>query len=458
MPLECRVKAYIDQHHLLEKGEKYLVALSGGADSVALLLLLSRMGYDVEAVHCNFNLRGEEALRDENFCLRLCQRLGIVLHRAHFDTRSYASLHKVSIEMAARELRYAYFESLRRDLDMAGICVAHHNDDNVETVLINLVRGTGLHGLTGMSPRNGHILRPLLCVDRQDIVRYLQRMEQPYVTDSSNLTNDVVRNKLRLDVIPLLKKINPAVVGNISKTIHRLDEASKMLDNALDTAIQKVVLHREKNENKLPTSLSLSIEALQRTPSPEYTLFHLIKDFGFTPAQIEQIATNRDLQTGKRWTSATHTLVIDRGKLLLRPTLSQEEQSREMRIPEEGTYVFKPNERFYVTSGTASPTFQPSKEPCLVHLDKEKVRFPLTVRHLREGDRFVPFGMKGSMLVSDYLTNGKRSFFDRQCQLVLTDADGCILWLVGQRTDNRFRIDTTTTTYLQIAFEKREEG
>ena len=231
-----------------------------------------------------------------------------------------------------------------------------------------------------------------------------------------------------------------------------------MLDNALDTAIQKVVLHREKNEDKLPTSLSLSIEALQRTPSPEYTLFHLIKDFGFTPAQIEQIATNRDLQTGKRWTSATHTLVIDRGKLLLCPTLSQEEQSREMRIPEEGTYVFKPNERFYVTSDTASPTFQPSKEPCLVHLDKEKVRFPLTVRHLHEGDRFVPFGMKGSMLVSDYLTNGKRSFFDRQCQLVLTDADGCILWLVGQRTDNRFRIDTTTTTYLQIAFEKREEG
>ena len=181
-----KVERYVEKHKLLKPSELYLVALSGGADSVALLLLLKNAHFNVHAAHCNFRLRGEESDRDEAFCVELCQRLGVELHRAHFDTREYAELHKVSIEMAARELRYKWFEQLRQDIGAAGICVAHHRDDSVETVLLNLVRGTGLRGLTGIQPRNGNILRPLLCVSRAEIEVFLAEKGQKYVTDSTN--------------------------------------------------------------------------------------------------------------------------------------------------------------------------------------------------------------------------------------------------------------------------------
>ena len=201
-----KVKTYIAQHNVVRATGRYLVALSGGADSVALLLTMQDMGFHIEAAHCNFHLRGEESDRDEQFCKNLCKSRGVSLHLAHFDTRGYAALHHVSIEMAARSLRYAYFQNLCKDLSLDGICVAHHRDDSVETVLLNLVRGTGVHGLRGILPVNGNILRPLLCVSRADIINYLGCKNQNYVTDSTNLVADVMRNKIRLQILPLLQK------------------------------------------------------------------------------------------------------------------------------------------------------------------------------------------------------------------------------------------------------------
>ena len=225
-----KVRKYIDHHKLLEDNGLYLVALSGGADSVALLLLLHEHGFRVHAAHCNFHLRGGESDRDEAFCESVCAERQIPLHKAHFDTHEYAQLHKVSIEMAARELRYHWFEQLRRDMDADGICVAHHRDDSVETVLLNLIRGTGLRGLTGIQPRNGYILRPLLCLSREDIERYLHERNQPYVTDSTNLEADVQRNRVRLQLMPLLKTLNPSVCESIQQTASHLAEAQVVLD------------------------------------------------------------------------------------------------------------------------------------------------------------------------------------------------------------------------------------
>ena len=218
---------------MLKSDGLYLVALSGGADSVALLRVLVDLGYKVEACHCNFHFRDEETNRDEEFCVRLCNHLQVPIHRAHFDTRTYAELHKISIEMAARELRYGYFENLRKDLDAQGICVAHHRDDQVETVLINLIRGTGIHGLTGMAPRNGYVLRPLLAVSREEIVKYLDFIGQDYVTDSTNMVADIARNKLRLNIIPLLHDINPSASENIAITASRLSSAEDLLNHSL---------------------------------------------------------------------------------------------------------------------------------------------------------------------------------------------------------------------------------
>ena len=242
-----RVRRFASVHELFVYGGKYIVALSGGADSVSLLFVLKHLehelGIDVEAAHCNFHLRGAESVRDEEFCKQLCGRLDVPLHLIHFDTQAYADLHRVSIEMAARDLRYGYFENLRRDIEAQDICVAHHRDDSVETVLLNLVRGTGLRGLRGIQPRNGNIIRPLLSLSREDIVQYLDALGESYVTDSTNLHNDVKRNKIRLDVMPLLRELNPSVSQSIFETSLRVTEALKIFDEAIQRSIADVTTH-----------------------------------------------------------------------------------------------------------------------------------------------------------------------------------------------------------------------
>ena len=203
--MKKKVADFIGKHGLLSREGLHLVALSGGADSVALLLILKDLGYRIEAAHCNFHLRGEESNRDEAFVKKLCQEQNIPLHLIHFDTKEYADLHQVSIEMAARDLRYGYFRQLRKDIGAEKVCVAHHRDDAVETLLMNLMRGSGVHGLTGIRACNGEIVRPLLDVSRQEIETYLHSIGQDYVMDSTNLVDDVVRNKIRLNVLPLLE-------------------------------------------------------------------------------------------------------------------------------------------------------------------------------------------------------------------------------------------------------------
>ena len=205
-----RVSDFIAQHQLLVPNAHVLVALSGGADSVALLRILLHLGYRCHAVHCNFHLRGEESNRDEGFVTDLCRSLGVSFEVLHFDTKAYATAHKISIEMAARELRYREFERIRKARSLSAIAVAHHQDDAVETLLLNLIRGAGINGLTGMRVSNGHVVRPLLCLSRDEVVRYLDCLGQSYVTDSTNLTDEYARNKVRLGVIPLMQQINPA--------------------------------------------------------------------------------------------------------------------------------------------------------------------------------------------------------------------------------------------------------
>lgn len=428
------VRKYIERHRLLTDNGKYIVALSGGADSVALLLLLLEMGYKVEAAHCNFKLRGEESDRDEAFVRELCDNRGVMLHLVHFDTRAYAELHKVSIEMAARQLRYAYFEQLRRDIDACGICVAHHREDSVETLLINLIRGTGVHGLCGIRPRNGYILRPLLCVSRSDITDYLASKQQSYVTDSTNLVDDVARNKVRLNIMPLLREINQGVVGNIQATAERMTEVAAIYDKAVNEAKQRAV-----NEGRVRKT-DITSESL---------LFEILRDYSFSPAMAEQVYSRLDAPTGRVFSSPTHDLLIDRDCLIIE---SREELPPPMRIPECGIYIYgKLRLRFEVNA--IGGNFSPSRAKNAVSINGHAVRFPLIIRPAAEGDRFTPFGMRGSKLVSDYLTDRKRTLFDKRRQLVVTDAENRILWLVGERIDNRFRITQESKQVLSISYE-----
>lgn len=439
------ISKYISDNGLLCREKRYLVAFSGGADSTALLLILHELGYQVDAAHCNFLLRGAESDRDETFCRNLCREKGIELHIAHFDTKAYASLHKVSIEMAARDLRYKYFRDLCHDINAESICVAHHRDDNVETVLMNLIRGTGFHGLTGIRPRNGDIVRPLLCVSRQDIEQYLNEMGQSYVTDSTNLIDDVTRNKLRLDIIPLLKSINPSVCENISNTAGHMAEAMPLFDAALQASALRTACFDERL-----ASCKVAIKKLLTEPSPEYTLFYILQKYNFSSSQVEYIYNNVSAETGCEWQSSTHQLLISRGEIIVEPI--DKEPFKPFKVPEDGCYVTSCG-TFNFRTLTSATDYKPLKERNMVSLDAARAKFPLSIRRVHPGDWFVPFGMTGRKLVSDYLTDRKVSLFEKRRQMAVCDADGNIVWLVNERPDNRFRITKDTSAVLEISFE-----
>lgn len=450
-----QVAGFVARNQLLAADNKYIVALSGGADSVALLLIMKALGYDVVAAHCNFHLRGKESERDENFCVSLCESLGVILHRIHFDTLTYAQLHKVSIEMAARDLRYSYFEQLRRDINADAICVAHHKDDNVETILLNLVRGTGMNGLTGISPRNGFILRPLLCIGREDILEYLEAENQDYVTDSSNLVDDVQRNKIRLNVLPLLENVNPAVKDNILTMARWIAEASTIVEASLDEAEAKAVsslsVAAKKHDAKpmVNDSFSVDISKIEEYPSAEYLLWDILKDYGFNSSQVALVAENLHATTGTSWLSSSHELTLDRGRLILTPL--DKEEGRQMRIPEAGTYVYTELCKLKIEQKEINENYTISHSSDKVCLDAQKVKFPLMIRRVARGDRFVPFGMKGSKLVSDFLTDQKVALPLKRRQLVVADAGGNILWVVGKRLDGRFAVSPCSKSVVEIS-------
>lgn len=437
--MEEAILRYITANALLTDEGLHLVALSGGADSVALLLVLSNLGYRVEAVHCNFHLRSGESDRDERFCHTLCQRLQVPLHIVHFDTRTYAALHHVSIEMAARELRYNHFRQLRRDIGAETICVAHHRDDNAETVLMNLVRGTGLTGLAGIRPKNGCIVRPLLAVSRKDIEAYLTRQGQSYVTDSTNLVPDVTRNRIRLQVLPLLRGINPSASEALTTTAHNIADALPLIEEAL----------RQSEKQCVTTSADITIidlKALAATPSPRYVFYDILSQRGFPSAMTSGIYEALEAQTGKQWSAGGMVAVLDRGRLLLAP---QHVPMKEQRLPIAERYALPGGRHLIIKELAMERPFTPNRSPLTAQLDAERVSFPLTLRECRTGDRFTPFGMRGTRLVSDFLTDRKLSLIEKQRQLVLADATGTILWLPGQRISERCRVTDTTAKIIE---------
>lgn len=431
MPFEKKIAEFIERESLFNREDKLLVALSGGADSVALLLALKGLGYDLEAVHCNFHIRGDEAERDALFCEELCRHINVPFHRKDFDTNIYAKTRKVSVEMAARELRYSFFEELRKEIGAVVICVAHHCEDQAETVLMNLLRGTGIKGLRGMIPLHGFVARPLLNVSRKEIENYLDLLKQPYVTDSTNLETDYSRNKLRLQVLPLLQEINPGVVDNIVRTANNLRQAELMLHHEISDFV---------------SSDSLSIEDLKQHPSPEYVLFELLQNKAFSSAQINQISESLDGENGRRWLSPTHELLIDRGRILIQKR-TEDHIDIAIEITQIGTFQYAEGQEIILFEQTKNEAFLPSTDNSSVDMDLEKVRFPLILRKVKTGDR-IRLSKGGTKLVSDLLCDNKKSLFEKRSQLVLVDASDAVLWVVGLRLSAHVYVTQETRSIL----------
>lgn len=432
-------------------GDVLLVALSGGADSVCLLLALQELGYPVEAMHCNFELRGIESDGDEAFCRRLCKARGVVLHVKHFRTRSYAQRHHLSIEMAARELRYQWFAEMAAERGAQAVCVAHHRDDNIETLLLNLVRGTGIHGLTGMKPLSTlrsplskvPLLRPLLSISRADIEAWLAKREQTWVTDRSNLSPDAaLRNKIRLQLLPLMEEMNPRVRESLAETAKRLSEAEALMGDAVRD-IRSDVEHSDG---------SLSVEGLKQATASATVLHEILHPRGYTTDQVREIHEGLEGDSGKLWESREGwRLLRDRGRLLMQDGAALDTSAAHDRVlPLEGFFEAPHGVRLLIRRQAIAPaTFEIPRDAATACFDLEKLALPLTYRTVREGDRFHPFGMSGSRLLSDFLTDRKLSLFEKEQQLVLLSGDR-IAWVVGLRAAAGFEVDEHTRHVMTI--------
>lgn len=429
-------------------GDALLVALSGGADSVALLLAVQELGYPVHALHCNFELRATASDGDEAFCRRLCHAHDIPLSVKHFRTRSYAQRHGISIEMAARELRYQWFAEVAATQGAQAVCVAHHRDDNIETLLLNLIRGTGIHGLTGMkeistlnfklSTLNFQVLRPLLSLSRADIEAWLTERDQTWVTDATNLDPDAaLRNKIRLQLLPLMEEMNPRVRENLAETAHRLAEAEALMGDAVRD------IHSEVSQ---PDG-SLSVSALKQATSSQTVLHEILHPRGYTAEQVRDIHDTMEGESGKLWESRQgHRLLRDRGRLLMQETDDTVATGAGAGtfLPLDGFYEGPFGLRLLIRRQAIDPaTFEIPRDAHTACFDLEKLTLPLGLRLVREGDRFQPFGMNGTRLVSDLMTDHKLSLFDKERQLLVCSGDR-IVWVIGLRTAAGFEVDADT--------------
>ena len=438
-----KIKEFINRNNLLADEATVVLGVSGGADSTALLIVLQKLGYSIHAVHCNFHLRGAESDRDEKFVADLCKKFGVEFEVCHYDTAQYATNHGISIEMAARELRYADFERIMNERHADAVCIAHHRDDSVETVLLNLIRGTGLKGLTGIKPRNGNIIRPLLCVSRLEIEDWLQEIGQTYITDSTNLETDYTRNKIRLELLPMMRNINPSVDGSIDLTAQHLQQAYTFYAQAIGQARKDVV-------STDGDTISISIEKLRHTASVQGLLFEILSPLGFNDAQISDIAGSLDSQPGTQFRSATHQVIKERDFFTVSPVTCSEFNPITVNIKPDVT-VQLPDGRTLVI--TAAPAGTPiSKDPSVATFDAALIKGPLVIRTWKDGDWFIPYGMKGRKLVSDYLTDCKVSTSERKGQLVITCGQD-IIWLLARRPDNRFRITDKTSKQLILTIQ-----
>lgn len=430
------VKRFIDQKSLLNKDSHVLVALSGGADSVCLLLLLAKLQYKVTAVHCNFRLRGEESQRDENFVRDLCLKNGIKLYVRSFDTHQYAVQNKISIEMAARDLRYAYFEQLRNEIGADAIAVAHHRDDSVETFIMNAVRGTGIRGLGSIQPRNGYVIRPFLCVSHDEILCELQDYGQQYVTDSTNYETVYTRNKVRLDIVPLLRSLNSSASENIFTTIMNMQETLKIYNSFIEEMKRKCV--SEEND-----ACIVSMTQIRACISPISVLYEILSEKGFNRNQVCEMLDITD--SGRTFISSrddtdnhVNIALIDRNRIIIR-----RKSSDDFEIVGLSDY---PNIKVSVVDVS---DVEINSNPRFAYIDEDKVKGHLFVRKVEPGDKFRPFGMKGFKLVNDLLTDMKVDVFQKQQQLILCDEQS-VVWVVGRRSSEDYRIDSSTRKVLVL--------
>lgn len=419
----------------IQETPSFLLAVSGGLDSVVMAELFNRSGHTYSIAHCNFGLREKESDEDENFVKELAAKAQAPFYTTRFETEKFCEENKLSIQMGARQLRYDWLEKIRVENKLDYIVTAHHADDAIETFFINLLRGTGISGLHGIQSKNNSIIRPMLHFYRKEIEEFARINNLTWREDSSNRTDKYERNKIRHHLLPVLEEINSKARQSVTATIENLKKTEAVLNNSINKATHKFI---KTEKSRIVISSDFFKEL---TPPVEY-LYEIIRHIGFNYGQCLQIIENINGQPGKLFLSATHRLVIDREQLIIEPLGGEnshvvfeiEKETRQLSAGDE-TYTFEMIER--------TPSFKIPANSLVAALDFEKLTFPLKIRKWEEGDRFFPLGMKSAKKISDFLVDNKVSLPDKEQVYVLV-SDTQISWLIGHRTDERFKITKGT--------------
>lgn len=451
MELLQRFKQYIKNEHLFQPTDKLLLAVSGGIDSVALCELCKQAGYDFVIAHCNFQLRGEESDRDEEFVRSLGEKYGVEMLVQQFDTMQIASDEKKSIETTARDLRYQWFyEKIGIGLPTTDdrkptasfIVTGHHADDNIETVVMNFFRGTGIAGIRGMLPKQGKIVRPLLFVRRAELEDFVINNQLEYVTDATNFENDYTRNFFRNQVIPLVKKSYPEAEKNVLKNIHRFAETEQLYQQSIEQHTKKL-LEKKGNEIHIPVLKLLMVKPLHSV------LFEIIKQVGFTSHQVEEAIALLQSETGKYIQSATHRIIKNRNWLIITPNQTTEAQNI---LIEEGDSKIHFEKGILQIERRPIINYQSSTTNLLAQLNAGEIKFPLLLRKWKQGDYFYPLGMDKKKKLSRFFIDQKLSLIQKENVWVI-EMDKKIIWVVGMRIDNRFKITDGTKEIISLTLK-----
>ncbi|MFV0520862.1 MAG: tRNA lysidine(34) synthetase TilS [Mangrovibacterium sp.] len=428
---------YIADESLFEESDKLLLAVSGGVDSMVMLHLFQQLPYAFTVVHCNFNLRGEESDEEEIFLSNYCITNNISLKIKHFDTKAFAQQEGISIEMAARELRYAWFKEVKEKTHSQYILTAHHKDDLIETILINLTRGTGIKGLTGIQAKQTDLVRPLLFASRKDILAFAEENRLPYRHDSSNDELVYQRNVIRHQIIPLFENLNSAFRNNVVRTATNLQATANLYFSEI---------------NRIKTELfqcgKLDIAKLQSNAYSSTVLFEILATYGFNAAQSTDVYRSLDSISGKVFTSKSHRLIKDRTHLII-SELPKEDEGRSMKLFKNQIITEPIKLGLHVEPIGLNFSF--TVDSCVAELDADKLVFPLTLRKWKVGDSFIPLGMKGTKKLSDFFTDQKMSISEKELQWLLCSEDD-IVWIVGKRIGDKFKITNDTKTICKIIF------
>jgi tRNA(Ile)-lysidine synthase len=427
----------------MAEGDKLILALSGGIDSMVLADLLMKSKVSFVVAHCNFHLRAEESDGDEQFVREFAEKCGIRCFVKHFETEKYAAEQGVSIEMAARDLRYAWFEELRQQLGYDKIAVAHHADDQAETFFINLLRGAGLNGLKGMKPQNGVVIRPLLWASREQIREYAAENHIVWREDHTNVESVYLRNRIRNQLLPVFDELQPKARQGLYKSLEHLSSENELYRALLREKLAQIV-ERDGDVQRLPYSKIIKAEVPELVEGPTYSfqlLFEWLRQFGFNTDQCHFIYDALGSGVGNQYCSPTHCVVIGRDDLQLSEIKEKTDDEIQIEIGEEA--IVSPIHLCF-SKLEKTEDFVIDKSPEVAQLDFDKIRFPLTLRHWRYGDRFHPLGMKGSKLMSDFFMDQKFTEWQKRNVWLLVSANGEILWVVGYRIDDRFKVRLET--------------